>query len=109
MSIAPAYQSLDAVNNSASYSSLTPIDALTNVIGQYMTSNVSQTSNTRKKRMIEREYGESLTNMDVLVRLQEKEKAKRRKTTKPAKKKVVDSVGTKKRCVFKTFSSASPL
>ena len=84
-----------ATSSDSSYSKA--VDALTNVIEQYMTSSVSETSNTRKRRMIERQNGESLTTMDVLVRLEQKEKAKRQKSTKPAKTVSIATDSTKKR------------
>jgi len=96
----------DLSNTSPSPS--TSLDVLTEVIGQYMTSTVSQTPTNRRKRMIERENGQSLTTMDVFVQLKEKEKAKQRKNAKPPKKPSKTSNAPKKRLVFSIFSIILP-
>ncbi|CAF3596571.1 unnamed protein product, partial [Rotaria socialis] len=56
--------------------------ALTNVIEKYMTSTISQATNKGKRRSIERQCDESLTTMDVLMRLQQKQKAEKIKNYK---------------------------
>ncbi|CAF4495607.1 unnamed protein product [Rotaria sp. Silwood2] len=97
ISSSSSYQSHNSSNtNSISFNSSKPIDALTNVIEKYMTSTTSQTTNKGKRRSIERQCGESLTTMDVLMRLQQKQKAKKRKTTKPLE---TTLHGSKKRLV----------
>ncbi|CAF3070125.1 unnamed protein product [Rotaria sp. Silwood2] len=101
ISSSSSYQSHNSSNtNSISFNSSKPIDALTNVIEKYMTSTTSQTTNKGKRRSIERQCGESLTTMDVLMRLQQKQKAKKRKTTKPLETTLHVS---KKRCGWKYF------
>ena len=47
--------------------------------------------------MIERQNGESLTTMEALVRLEQKEKGKRQKSTRTAKIVSIAINGTKKR------------
>ncbi|CAF1031987.1 unnamed protein product [Rotaria sp. Silwood1] len=74
-------QNNSLANITSSDSSQKAIDVLANVIQKYMSSTVSQTSHTKKRKMIERENGESITTMDVLMRLQQKQ----RKTTSLAR------------------------
>lgn len=56
----------------------TPLQAMTNVINNFM-SNVEQPVR-KKKKMIDRPYGESLTSMDALLKVNEKENQKKRRT-----------------------------
>ncbi|CAF3621241.1 unnamed protein product [Rotaria sp. Silwood1] len=123
--ISPTYRNTDFLNNStltavlsesqnnslanitSSDSSQKTIDVLANVIEKYMSSTVSQTSNTKKRKMIERENGESLTTMDVLMRLQQKQQAKQQKNDKPCKTRITASKGTKKRS--RTFQNPQQL
>ncbi|CAF2689825.1 unnamed protein product [Rotaria sp. Silwood2] len=90
-------QNNSLANITSSDSSQKAIDVLANVIEKYMSSTVSQTSHTKKRKMIERVNGESLTTMDVLMRLQQKQQAKQRKNDKPCKTRLTASNGTKKR------------
>lgn len=55
------------------------LHAMTNVINNFM-SNVDQTT-TKRKRVIERPYGESLTSIDALLRVNEKESKKKKRAT----------------------------
>ncbi|CAF4986124.1 unnamed protein product, partial [Rotaria sp. Silwood1] len=123
--ISPTYRNTDFLNNStltavlsesqnnslanitSSDSSQKTIDVLANVIEKYMSSTVSQTSNTKKRKMIERENGESLTTMDVLMRLQQKQQAKQQKNDKPCKTRITASKGTTKRS--RTFQNPQQL
>ncbi|CAF3156712.1 unnamed protein product [Rotaria sp. Silwood2] len=90
-------QNNSLANITSSDSSQKAIDVLANVIEKYMSSTVSQTSHTKKRKMIERVNGESLTTMDVLMRLQQKQQAKQRKNDKLCKTRLTASNGTKKR------------
>ena len=61
LSVSNIQNNLFTTATSSDSSYFKAVDALTNVIGQYMTSSVSQTSNTRRRRrMIEQQNGESL-------------------------------------------------
>ena len=65
-------------------SAVTPLEAMTNVIGHCMASGVTQISNNGKRRMLNRQHGQSLITMDVLLHLQPKERVKRRPKLLPA-------------------------
>ena len=58
----------------------TTLNALTTAINNHMTS--SQQITTKRKRVVERPYGESLTTVEALLKVNEKEKKKRQKTTR---------------------------
>lgn len=63
-----------------------PLDVLTNVINQYMTTSSTRTTENQRRQQVDRHQGESLTTEEVLTRLEEKEKAKKRKICAASKK-----------------------
>ncbi|CAF2148807.1 unnamed protein product [Rotaria magnacalcarata] len=91
----PAQNALTA-NSALSNSSSKPMDALVDVIERYMTSTCAQISNKKQKRSIERQYGESLTSMDVFMRLKQKENAKNKKATRRPRSMLNQSNSTKR-------------
>ncbi|CAF2172781.1 unnamed protein product, partial [Rotaria magnacalcarata] len=63
-----------------------PINALSNVIRQYMGISTINTSSNQQKKRIDRHCGQSLTTVEVLARLQAKENVKQRKVRASTKK-----------------------
>ena len=73
--------SMDSVTNiSVQGLPTTTLNALTTAINNRMTS--SQQITIKRKRVVERPYGESLTTVEALLKVNEKEKKKRQKTTR---------------------------
>ena len=62
----------------------TTLNALTTAINNHMTS--SQLITTKRKRVVEQPYGESLTTVEALLKVNEKEKKKKAKNNKKASK-----------------------
>ncbi|CAF3385883.1 unnamed protein product [Rotaria socialis] len=79
--------STNSVNDITSHNSSTntsnTLNALTKAINNHMTS--SQQIANKRKRAVERPYGESLTNMDVLLKLNEKDNKKKSKSANETK------------------------
>ncbi|CAM4744139.1 unnamed protein product [Rotaria magnacalcarata] len=68
----------------------TVLNAITTAIGKHMSPMI--TSTNKRKRMVERPYGESLTSVKAYLKVQEKEN--KRKKGKPASKKTTAKSGT---------------
>ncbi|CAF2132996.1 unnamed protein product [Rotaria magnacalcarata] len=68
----------------------TVLNAITTAIGKHMSPMI--TSTNKRKRMVERPYGESLTSVEAYLKVQEKEN--KRKKGKPASKKTTAKSGT---------------
>jgi len=60
-----------------SLSSQTPVNVLTNVINQYMSSTIQVQQTNRRTQMVDRHNGQSLTTTEVLTQLEEKEKKRK--------------------------------
>ncbi|CAF4566155.1 unnamed protein product [Rotaria sp. Silwood2] len=78
------------------------LNALTMAINNHMTSSSQQITNKRK-RAVERPYGENLTTMDALLKVNEKEKNKTQKATRKPQ-----SASIKKRLVLFFLSCDIP-
>ncbi|CAF1519554.1 unnamed protein product, partial [Rotaria sordida] len=85
-----------AVMNDSLYSVQAPIDVLSNVIHQYMTTSTTNTSSNVRKKMIDRNSGQSLTSVEVLAQLQNKEKLKQRKVKASTKKTTTSGIKRKR-------------
>lgn len=102
------YQTPASINNSFS-TPQAPVDVLTNVINQYMTTSSGVASKTQRRQMINRNQGQSLTSVEVLTKLEEKEKekAKKQKTSASAKKTSIINVSKKRSVFFRSTESFS--
>ncbi|CAF4338994.1 unnamed protein product [Rotaria magnacalcarata] len=89
---------MDVIDNSL-LSTQVPINALSNVIRQYMGISTINTSSNQQKKRIDRHCGQSLTTVEVLARLQAKENVKQRKV-RASTKKTTTTDTKKKRSVF---------
>ena len=58
--------------NNSLYSAQEPVNILSNVINQYMTTSTIDTSNNERKRKIDPNCGQSLTAVEVLAQLPKK-------------------------------------
>ncbi|CAF3966830.1 unnamed protein product [Rotaria sordida] len=88
-------QRITSINTSFS-TSQTPADVLANVINQYMTSTTQIPLNNQRRQMIDRNKGQSLTSVEVLKQLEEKEKKKKQKLRVPTKNTSTDCVPKKR-------------
>ncbi|CAF2918027.1 unnamed protein product [Rotaria sp. Silwood2] len=88
-------QRITSINTSFS-TSQTPADVLAKVINQYMTSATQMPSSNQRRQMIDRNKGQSLTSVEVLKQLEEKEKNKKRKLRVPTKNTSTDCVPKKR-------------
>ena len=79
----PVYTDLSnnnvVVMNNSLYSAQAPVNILSNIISQYMTTSTTGTSSNERKRKIDRNWGQSLTTVEVLAQLQKKDNVKQRK------------------------------
>ncbi|CAF4769515.1 unnamed protein product [Rotaria socialis] len=73
----------DITSHNSSINTSNTLNALTKAINNHMTS--SQQIANKRKRAVERPYGESLTNMDVLLKLNEKDNKKKSKSANETK------------------------
>ena len=73
-----------------------PLNVLTNVINQFMTTSTPVTSQTQRRQQVDRHRGESLTSVEVLARLEEKEKTKKRKTCAASKSNSTNGIPKKR-------------
>jgi hypothetical protein len=73
--ITPVLDPSDKMNNQSA------LDAITIAINNFMAPTLPTTQ--KSKRMIERPYGESLTSVQALVKIQEKENKRKKVATKP--------------------------
>ena len=72
--------------NNSLYSAQAPVNILSNVISQYMTTSTTDTSSNERKRKIDCNCGQSLTTVEVLAQLQKKDKVKQRRVHTSTKK-----------------------
>jgi hypothetical protein len=88
-------QRTESINTSFS-TSQTPADILANVINLYMASTMQMPSANKRRQMVDRSKGQSLTTVEVLTQLEEKEKKKKRKVNDPTKRNSTDCVPKKR-------------
>lgn len=97
---APVFTDLSNNNvtmiNNAIYSAQTSINVLSNVISQYMTISTTNTPGNQRKKATERNYGQSLTSVEVLAQLQKKEQLNQRKARASTKKTVMNNAKKKR-------------
>lgn len=79
-------------------SSRTPLEAITIAINNHMAPNMAPSN--KRRRVVDRQYGESLTSVDALLKVHQKETTRKQKTAKKPARPPKQAPATKRYVFF---------
>ena len=81
-----------------SQSSRIPLEAITKAINNHMALNMAPSN--KHRRVVDRQYGESLTSVDALLKVEQKETSRKQKATKKPARPPKQAPATKRYVFF---------